>query len=150
MYGPRQKGGFYSGVIPAFIGRAREGKAPTVYGDGLQTRDFTFVKDVVEANFLSLTSPHIKGGEVYNVAGGSTISINELALTVASLLGKPSLRPEHVEPRKGDIRASYADVSKAQEELGYQPRFTLRQGLAETIAWFSREHKEEALQRPAI
>jgi UDP-glucose 4-epimerase len=147
VYGPRQKSGFYSGVIPAFIRRASEGKAPIIYGDGLQTRDFTFVQDVVEANILSLTSPRIKGGEVYNVAGGSTITINELAQSVTSLLGKPDLAPEHVEPRKGDIRASFADVSKAKGELGYQPRFPLSQGLAETAAWFAREHKEAALER---
>ena len=114
VYGPRQKGGFYSGVIPAFIQKVNEGKPPTVYGDGLQTRDFTFVQDVVEANFLSLTSSRIRGGEVYNVAAGGTISVNELAATITGILGKPNLRPEHVEPRKGDIRASYADVSKAR------------------------------------
>lgn len=150
VYGPRQKGGFYSGVIPTFIRRAQEGKPPVVYGDGLQTRDFTFVQDVVEANFLSLTSSRIKGGEVYNVAAGATISINELALTVVGLLGKPNLEPQHAEPRKGDIRASYADVSKARDELGYRPRFSLAQGLTETIGWFSQKHNEEALQSPAI
>ena len=149
VYGPRQKGGFYSGVIPAFIQKVNEGKPPTVYGDGLQTRDFTFVQDVVEANFLSLTSSRIRGGEVYNVAAGGTISVNELAATITGILGKPNLRPEHVEPRKGDIRASYADVSKAREELGYRPRFSLAQGLSETVAWFTRNHTEEALQRPA-
>jgi len=150
VYGPRQKGGFYSGVIPTFIRRAREGKRPIVYGDGLQTRDFTFVQDVVEANFLSLTSSQIKGGDVYNIAAGGTISVNELALTVTGLLGRPELEPEHAEPRKGDIRASYADISKAREELGYRPRFSLAQGLAETIAWFSKESKDAVLQSPAI
>ena len=124
-------------MIPTFIRRVREGKAPTIFGDGLQTRDFTFVQDVVEANLLALTSPRVKGGEVYNIAAGGTISVKELALTVARLLGKPDLAPEYAEPRKGDIRASYADVSKAREELGYRPRFSLAQGLAETIAWFS-------------
>jgi len=148
VYGPRQKGGFYSGVIPTFIKRVREGKPPTIFGDGMQTRDFTFVQDVVEANFLALTSPQIKGGEVYNVAAGGTISISELALTVARLLGKPDLAPEYAEPRKGDIRASYADVSKAREELGYRPRFSLAQGLAETIEWFSQG--EVAPQGPSM
>jgi len=150
VYGPRQKGGFYSGVIPTFIRRVREGKAPVIYGDGLQTRDFTFVQDVVEANLLSLTSPLIKGGEVYNIAAGGTISVNELALSIVKLLGKHDLAPEHTDPRKGDIRASYADVSKAREEIGYRPRFSLAQGLAETIAWFSQQPQEEALQSPAV
>jgi UDP-glucose 4-epimerase len=150
VYGPRQKAGFYSGVIPTFIRRAREGKRPIVYGDGLQTRDFTFVEDVVEANFLSLTSSEIKGGEVYNVAAGGTISVNELALTVTGLLGRPELKPEHSEPRKGDIRASYADISKAREELGYRPKFSLAQGLTETIAWFSKQHRLEALEGPSV
>jgi UDP-N-acetylglucosamine/UDP-N-acetyl-alpha-D-glucosaminouronate 4-epimerase len=148
VYGPRQKGGFYSGVIPTFIRMAREGVPPVVYGDGLQTRDFTFVQDVVDANVLAVASPRIKGGEVYNVAGGRTTTINELALAVARLVGAPDLVPEHAEPRRGDIRASYADVSKAREELGYQPKFSLDQGLAETIAWFSREHAQ-AVKGPA-
>jgi UDP-glucose 4-epimerase len=143
VFGPRQKSGFYSGVIPAFIRRAQEGKAPIIYGDGLQTRDFTFVQDVVDANMLSLSSPGIRGGEVYNIAAGGTISVNELAHAVTTLVGRPDLRPEHVEPRRGDIRASYADVSKARDELGYRPRFSLAQGLAETIAWFSQQHDEE-------
>src|SRR6267143_3914929 len=152
VYGPRQKGGFgyYSGVIPTFIRRASEGKAPTIYGDGSQTRDFTFVQDVVDANILSLTSPRIMGGEVYNIAGGKTISINELALMVATLLDRADLRPMHVEARKGDIKASYADISKATEGLGYRPKFSLTRGLAETVSWFSGQRNEEGLQRPAV
>lgn len=144
VYGPRQKVGFYSGVIPAFIRRAQEGKPPIIYGDGFQTRDFTYVQDVVEANILSLTSPGIKGGEVYNVAGGSTITINALASTVAALLGKPNLSPEYAPPRKGDIRASYADISKAKEELGYSPKASLAEGLAETVSWFSQGSGQDA------
>jgi UDP-glucose 4-epimerase len=150
VYGPRQKSGFYSGVIPTFIKRATEGKPPIVFGDGLQTRDFTFVDDVVEANMLSLTSPRIVGGEVYNIGGGSTTTINDLAQTVTGLLGKPGLAPEHAEPRSGDIRASYADFSKARDELGYRPKFSLSEGLAETAAWFCREHREGGPQRLAV
>jgi nucleoside-diphosphate-sugar epimerase len=152
VYGPRQKGGFgyYTGVIPSFIRWASEGRAPTIYGDGSQTRDFTFVQDVVDANVLSLTSPRIIGGEVYNIAGGRTISINELALMVTSLLNRPDLQPVYVEARKGDIKASYADISKATDGLGYRPKFSLTRGLAETVAWFSGQRTEEGLQRPAI
>jgi nucleoside-diphosphate-sugar epimerase len=152
VYGPRQKGGFgyYTGVIPSFIRWASEGRAPTVYGDGSQTRDFTFVQDIVDANILSLTSPRIIGGEVYNIAGGRTISINELALMVTSLLDRPDLQPVYVEARKGDIKASYADISKATDGLGYRPKFSLTRGLAETVAWFSGQRTEEGLQRPAI
>jgi len=152
VYGPRQKGGYgyYSGVIPSFIRWVSEGKSPTINGDGLQTRDFTFVQDIVDANILALTSPRIEGGEVYNIAGGRTISINELALMVTGLFNRPDLRPVHVEPRKGDIKASYADISKAREGLGYTPKFPLARGLAETVTWFSHEHGEEGLQRPVI
>jgi UDP-glucose 4-epimerase len=150
VYGPRQKGGSYSGVIPAFIKSASEGKAPTVYGDGLQTRDFTFVQDVVDANILSLTSPRVEGGEVYNIAGGRTTSINELALMVTGMFDRADLVPVHAEPRKGDIKASYADISKAQLGIGYRAKFSLAHGLAETVGWFSGQHKEEGLQRPAI
>jgi nucleoside-diphosphate-sugar epimerase len=152
VYGPRQKGGYgyYTGVIPTFIRCASEGKAPTIYGDGLQTRDFTFVQDIVDANILALTSPRVKGGEVYNVAGGRTISINELALMVTSLLERADLQPVHVDARKGDIKASYADISKATEGLGYRPKFSLTRGLAETVSWFSGQRNEEGLQRPAV
>ena len=134
VYGPRQKGGFYSGVIPTFIKRAMDDKAPVIYGDGLQTRDFTFVEDVVQANLLALESGSVKGGEVYNVAAGSTITVNELASTITTLVGKPNLVPEYVAPRKGDIRASYADISKARRELRYRPKYTLWAGLRETIS----------------
>jgi UDP-glucose 4-epimerase len=150
VYGPRQKGGFYSGVIPAFIRCASEGKAPTVFGDGLQTRDFTYVEDVVDANILSLTSPVVKGGEVYNIAGGTRVSINELALMVTGMFDRADLQPVHAEPRKGDIRASYADISRAHLGLGYRAKFSLAHGLAETVAWFSGQRHEEGLQRPAI
>jgi len=133
VYGPRQKSGFYSGVIPTFIKRALEDKPPVIYGDGLQTRDFTFVADVVQANLLALRSQSVRGGEVFNIGAGSTTTVNELASTITMQVGKPALTPEHVEPRKGDIRASYDDISKARRELRYRPKYSLWTGLMETI-----------------
>jgi len=135
VFGPRQKAGLYSGVIPIFIRRVLDGKHPIIYGDGSQTRDFTFVSDVVEANLLALSNDNVLGGEVYNIAGGRTTSVNELASKVTLLLGRPDLVPEHVGARKGDILASYADVSRAGRELGYRPRTSLSDGLKETIEW---------------
>jgi len=134
VYGPRQKAGFYSGVIPTFITRALGGKPPVIYGDGTQTRDFTFVEDVVQANILALKSHSISGGEVFNIASGRVTSVERLASTIAGLVGRPNLRAEHVEARKGDIRASYADITKARRELGYRPRYSLLSGLERTIA----------------
>jgi len=133
VFGPRQKAGFYSGVIPNFIKRISEGNRPVIYGDGLQSRDFTFVEDVVQANLLALKSSSAKPGQVYNIASGGTTSINELAAATARWLHKEHLLPEHVAPRKGDILASRADISKARRELGYKPRFTLEEGLGETV-----------------
>jgi UDP-glucose 4-epimerase len=122
VYGPRQKYGPYSGVIPTFVNRVIHDEAPIVFGDGEQTRDFTYVQDAVSANLLSLErdpSP----GEVFNVAGGAQVSLNLLAASIEKIMGKPSLGTEHAPPREGDIRHSFADISKARAVLGYSPRY---------------------------
>ena len=134
VYGPRQKSGFYSGVIPIFIKRALEGKPPQVYGDGEQTRDFTYVEDVVNANLLALENDLPKG-EVFNIAAGDQISINRLASIILSMLGRDDLKPEHLDHRPGDIRRSYADVTKAREVLGYAPEHTIEDGVRRVVDW---------------
>jgi UDP-glucose 4-epimerase len=137
VYGPKQDpSSEYAAVIPRFITRVLENKPPIIYGDGTQTRDFTFVKDVVHANILAME----KDGEgVFNIASGESISINELALKIIGMNGK-DLKPVYTEPRKGDIKHSLAAVSLAKEKLGYECEYSLEKGLKETIEYFSVTH----------
>lgn len=138
VYGPRQKPGPYSGVIPTFIESLVRGQSPTIFGDGLQTRDFTYVDDVVSANLLAMDRD-LRPGEVFNIASGSEVTINELAALLARLMGKESLEPKHVAPRPGDVRNSRADISKAKSTLGYNPVFSMKEGLGEVIKWQGRQ-----------
>ena len=132
IYGPRQKFGQYSGVIPTFINRVKNDEAPIIFGDGEQTRDFTFVEDAVSANLLSLERDP-EPGEVLNVAAGGQVSLKKLAATIEMLMGKPSLGTEKANPRTGDVRHSYADISRARAVLGYAPSFSLEEGLRKVI-----------------
>jgi len=138
VYGPRQVPGPYSGVIPTFMRDALKGETPLIYGDGLQTRDFTFVGDVVQANLLCL-SGDIKGGEVFNVASGKRVTINELAQTILALTGKQHLVPRHLEPRKGDVKHSLGDIGRITNALGYSPKHDLQSGLRQEIDWFRQQ-----------
>ena len=133
VYGPRQDpDSQYAAVIPRFIKRTSEGNPPIIFGDGEQTRDFTFVKDTVEANILAAQSDACG---LFNISRGESITINRLAELVIDLVGN-KVEPIHQEPRPGDIRHSLADVSKAKA-FGYEPKYGLEVGLAETIGWFS-------------
>jgi len=127
VYGPRQGMNDYSGVITRFIDRVRQKEPLVVYGDGSQTRDFVSVFDVVEAVFASMKSSCAEG-EVFNVGSGKPTSINELAKTVLDLAGV-DLEIRYEKPRAGDIKDSYADISKAKKLLGYEPKVSLRDGL---------------------
>jgi UDP-glucose 4-epimerase len=135
VYGPKQKPGPYSAVIPAFIKRVMGDEPPIIFGDGQQTRDFTFVQDAARANLLCLEKD-VKPGEVFNIATGRQVTINETATMVEKLMGKPVLGLRHAPAREGDVRRSYADIGKARAALGYTPRFSFEMGLAETIKWF--------------
>ncbi len=129
VYGPRQNlDSEYSAVIPKFIRNAMDGKPPIIYGDGLQTRDFIFVKDVVRANILAAGSSEIG---VFNIGSGACTSISELAMIIINILGK-NMEPIHEEPREGDIRHSSANISKAKC-IGYEPIHLLENGLKEII-----------------
>jgi len=133
VFGPRQDpSSEYAAVIPKFIGSVLNDKSPIVYGDGEQTRDFTFVDDVVNANILAAESMS-KG--VFNIAGGKRISINDLAGLIMELLDK-DLDITHIEPQPGDIKHSLADISKAREQIKYIPKFNVKDGLKETVKWF--------------
>jgi len=133
VYGPRQRMDKYGGVISLFVYRALRGLPPVIYGDGKQTRDFIHVRDVVRANLLAASRNRVIG-EVINIASGHEISINELAMLVLSLTGLENLRPKYGSPQPGDIRRSWADISKARELLGFEPQISLEEGIKELMA----------------
>jgi len=132
VYGPRQGVNDYSGVITRFIDRSRQGLPLIIYGDGSQTRDFVHVSDVVEAVLGSLENRDAEG-EVFNIGSGEPISVLELAKAVLELTGL-NLETLYDKPRLGDIKYSYADISKAENLLRYRPRLSLREGLRTLLA----------------
>ncbi|HVG71259.1 MAG TPA: SDR family oxidoreductase [Vicinamibacterales bacterium] len=137
VFGPRQDPSSpYSGVISLFIRALVEGRQPTIYGDGEQTRDFTYVANVVDGVLRACTASGASG-EVINVATGGRISLNQLFNALKGLTGA-DVNPIYAEPRAGDVRDSQADISKARSLLGYQPLVALDQGLEQTVAWFRR------------
>ena len=145
VYGPRQTYGPYSGVIILFIGRALNSEPPVIFGDGEQTRDFTHVSDVVQTNLLAskLEAPI---GEVLNIGTGRQTSINGLARMVLELTGKTDLIPVYYPPRPGDIKHALADISKAKELLGYEPKVSLHQGLSKLVRWYQGPGRDSYLE----
>ena len=134
VFGPRQDPSSpYSGVISLFLRSLVEGKAPVIHGDGGQTRDFTYVANVVDGVLRAAEAPGA-AGEVINVATSRRISLNELFAVLKKLTGS-SLTPTHGPARAGDVRDSQADISKAQQVLGYRPQVSLEEGLKRTLAW---------------
>jgi len=136
VFGPRQDPASpYSAVIPLFITAAMEGRAPRIHGDGEQTRDFTYVENVVEANLLACAAP-ASGvtGEVFNVGCGERISVNRLWAEIRDIVGV-ELAPEYGPPRPGDVRDSLASLDRIRERLGYEVRVPLREGLRRTAEW---------------
>jgi UDP-glucose 4-epimerase len=135
VYGPKQDPhSDYAAVIPQFITRALKNQPPIIFGDGTQTRDFTLVNDVAQANIRAMET-NAEG--VFNIACGERISLNELATTIMGLVGV-RLDVVYDEPRPGDIKDSLADISLAKEKLNYEPAFNLAKGLAVTIQWFQK------------
>ena len=137
VFGPRQDpNSLYSAVIPLFIRHALEGNPPFINGDGEQTRDFTYIDNVVQANLKACTAqgPGV-AGSVFNVGCGERISINRLWREITRIVGV-DLDAVHREPRPGDVRDSLADISGIREHLGYDPAVSLEEGLARTLAWF--------------
>ncbi len=134
VFGPRQDpASQYAAAVPIFIKRAIEGKPITIYGDGEQTRDFVYVKDVVTANILAVTKPEVNG--VFNVALGHPTSINELANEIIRAAGSKSI-VIHASERPGDIKDSLASIYETVDALGFNPQFSLRDGLKETVESF--------------
>jgi UDP-glucose 4-epimerase len=137
VYGPRQRpDSAYAAVIPLFIAAFSTGLQPIIHGDGQQSRDFTFVDDVVEANLAAVRAPAAAAaGSVLNIACGGSHSLLEL-LAVLGREMSVSVAPVHTEPRRGDIRASQADVSAARQVLGFEAKVSFEEGLRRTVAWY--------------
>jgi UDP-glucose 4-epimerase len=135
IFGPRQRPDSpYSGVIALFVAALSQGRMPTVYGDGLQSRDFTFVSDVVQALHKAATVPGVSG-RVYNIGTGKSVNLLELLAALNRQLGT-DVAPHHAPARAGDVRHSRADIGRARRELGYEPAVPFEQGLAETLRWY--------------
>jgi UDP-glucose 4-epimerase len=137
VFGPRQSANQYAGVISIFINRALKDEPLVIYGDGKQTRDFIYVKDVVRANILAAESRR-SNGKVFNVATGRQTTILELAMKVIEITGANS-SVLFDKPRPGDIRHSLADISEIKG-LGFEPEWSLEDGLKKTVEWFARAH----------
>src|SRR5262249_36506801 len=148
VYGPRQNASSpYSGVISLFVTSLLAGRRPVIYGDGRQSRDFTFVEDVVQANLRALRARGLAGQHV-TVAPGRRVAVQELLETLARELGVDP-RADHRAPRAGDVRHSLADISAAHRLLGYRPRVDFESGLRRTLAWY-RESSGPRRRRQAL
>lgn len=136
VFGPRQRpDSAYAAVIPRFIGAILAGEAPTVYGDGAQARDFTYVENNVWANWLAATGGYAACGQVYNIACGEARSLLELVAALNRQVGA-GIAPRFTAPRVGDIRLSRADIGRATADLGYRVRVPFEEGLKRTLDWF--------------
>ena len=137
IFGPHQNANSaYAAVIAAFAKALSSDEQPVIYGDGEQSRDFTFVDNAVHANLLAARCDAALNGEVITVACGLRVSVNELAAMMAEMMGRPELTPAHEPDRVGDVKHSLADLSLAHRLLGYEPIVAFREGLAPTVAWY--------------
>jgi nucleoside-diphosphate-sugar epimerase len=136
VFGPRQDPlSQYAAVIPNFITALLAGEQPVVYGDGEQSRDFTYVENVVEANLLAMSADGV-AGKLFNVASGQRTTLNQLLEHLGALIGRaPDSRYDPARP--GDVRHSQADIDRARRELGYSPRISPVEGLRRTLAWYA-------------
>ncbi|SHF51777.1 UDP-glucose 4-epimerase [Caldanaerobius fijiensis DSM 17918] len=136
VFGPKQDpNSQYAAVIPKFITKILKGEFPVIFGDGEQTRDFTYVDNVVEANILAATSDKVGHGEVINIACGQRISLNQLVDKINEILGT-NIRPIYDKPRVGDVKHSLASIEKAEKLLGYSVKVTFEEGLRKVIDWY--------------
>lgn len=136
VFGPRQNPqSQYAAVIPRFITAALRGERPTVYGDGRQSRDFTYIEDVIDANLAACEAPKQAFGEAINIACGERTTLLELIAAIESVTGK-KIQPRFAKSRPGDILHSQADISKAERLLGWKPRIAFREGIEKAVAWY--------------
>ena len=137
IFGPRQDpNSVYSAVIPKFIDAFLHGASPIIFGDGEQSRDFTYIENVVQANLLAMSAGHLHG-EAINIACGERTSLNQLVNTLRKILGS-KVSPIYEEPRKGDVRHSLADIRKGKEILNFEPKVGLELGLKKTVEFFQK------------
>jgi nucleoside-diphosphate-sugar epimerase len=135
VFGPRQDPKSpYSGVIALFVAAMTQGQAPKIFGDGLQTRDFVYVANVVDALLRAADAPSI-GGRVYNIGNGQAVTVLDLVRHLNDLL-TTKVKPQYAPPRAGDVRYSQADISLARRELGYEPSVSFVDGLRRTLEWY--------------
>jgi nucleoside-diphosphate-sugar epimerase len=135
VFGPRQDPmSDYAAVIPVFITKVLRGERPVIYGDGEQSRDFIYVKSVVQANITAAESPDT-GGEALNVASGKGLTVNALLAAVNGIVGT-EIQAVHAEPRPGDIKHSVADIAKARRVMGFEPQIPFMDGLKDTVSWY--------------
>ncbi len=143
IFGPRQDPGSpYSGVLAKFCTAFLEDTQPLVFGDGEQTRDFTYVDNAVQANLLACEAPNVSG-RVFNVGVGGRVSLNNVLRELGRITGK-TLEAKYDPPRDGDIRDSQADISQAREFLGYEPQVSFEEGLARTFEWYGETRAKAA------
>ena len=129
VYGPRQDpSSMYAGVIARFCDVVKAGETLTIYGDGQQTRDFVFVKDIARANLMAMDSDRVGNGDILNIATGSRVSLLDLVETLGEIVGR-KLEPQFKETRAGDVKDSLADISRARDRIGFEAESTLRNGL---------------------
>ncbi|MCA9751943.1 MAG: SDR family oxidoreductase [Gemmatimonadetes bacterium] len=146
IFGPRQDpGSDYAAVVPIFIRTLLDGRRPVIYGDGEQTRDFTYVANVVEANLLATQHDSAVGG-VFNIGCGGSYSVRELHEKIRDALGV-DIEPRFEPVRAGDVKDSKASIEAAREGLGYEPVVSFADGLARTCEWFRKEHAAEGARR---
>jgi UDP-glucose 4-epimerase len=143
IFGPHQAADSpYSGVIAQFIYKMMEGTTPTIFGDGLTSRDFTFVDNAVNANLLACHAPSaVATGRVFNVGTGKSRTLNEVYAGIAAALGFKQ-PPQYGPTREGDVKHSLASIERAQKELGYVPKADFQQGLEKTVAWYLSEPRK--------
>lgn len=141
VFGPRQSiVGAYAAVIPQFINAILNKRAPVIEGDGNQTRDFTYIDNVIQANIKAIFAPQEAANQVYNIALGERTSVNELFLMLKAI-AESDVDPEYVETRKGDVKNSLAEISKAKKFLRFEPTVRITEGLKHTFNWFKQNYK---------
>jgi nucleoside-diphosphate-sugar epimerase len=141
VYGPRQRFDIecaYGGGITIFTNGLLRNMPPIIYGDGEQTKDFVYIQDVIETNMLALNSKNA-AGEVFNIGTGKNVSVNQIAEVLKDKMNRKDVKNVYTEPRRTDIRHGYADISKAKKILGYDPKFSIEEGLTELVNWYTKK-----------
>jgi len=139
VFGPRQKDSTYSGVIAIWLGNIIRNEDLTIFGDGTNSRDFTYIMDVIQANLLAANKD--VAGEIFNIGAGSPITLTNLAKLILKLTNKENLKINYGEPRPGDIIHSYADISKAKRLLKFKPEYNQERGLKEYFRWYNNKYQ---------